>query len=176
MGQINADVHKLMAYVRNLNDALRLSHHDRDLVSQKHMHDVVLGREINLANEQSQSPLYSSEGSVYLQGSLCVDLFQVLEKRSLESYVVAPGADLIEVQHNLGTLGCSLYVSTKEMQYALRFEFYSNPFFIGQAGSLLAELNLALSVLLTDHLVLKAKQEFMVSIGKIALRDSQAQS
>ena len=37
---------------------------------------------------------------------------------------------------------------------------------------MLSEFNLALGVMLSDHLVLKAKQDFMVSIGKIALRDS----
>jgi len=45
---------------------------------------------------------------------------------------------------------------------------------IAQAVALNSEFNVALSVMLTDHMVLKAKQDFMISVGKIALRDSQS--
>lgn len=74
---------------------------------------------------------------------------------------------------NYGQLGSQFYVSTKELEYALQTEFYMSPTFIGQAVAISSEYNLALSVMLTDHLILKQKQDFFVSIGKITLRDSQ---
>lgn len=44
---------------------------------------------------------------------------------------------------------------------------------IAQAVAISSEFNLALSVMFTDYIVLKAKHDFMVSVGKISLRDSQ---
>ena len=136
---------------------------------------MILARGITL-QDQTDSPMHSShqqDGSVYLKGSLCIDLFKIMEKRSLAHFIVNPGANLAEVGDMNGRLGSSLYVSTKELEYALRSEFYVNPHFVGQAIALCSEFNLALSVMHTDHLILKAKQDFMVSIGKITLRDSQ---
>ena len=53
----------------------------------------------------------------------------------------------------------------------MRNEFYADGLST-QAAALCGEFNLALSFLMTDHLILKGKQDFMVSIGKIALRES----
>lgn len=92
--------------------------------------------------------------------------------RTLSSFMVAPGANLIDLRGSLGSLGPSFYVSTKEIDYSLKQECYKNQSFIGQAFSVYSEFNLALSVMLTDHFVLKAKHDFMVSIGKISLRDA----
>ena len=102
-----------------------------------------------------------------------------MEKRQLTSFIVNPGADLVSVfenENSAGQLGCKLYISTKELEYALKTEFYANPYFVAQAISCSAEYNLALSVMLADYLILQSKQEFMVSIGKISLRDSQMSS
>jgi len=65
------------------------------------------------------SPLYSRHNSVFLKGSLCIDLFRVLEKRQLPEFIVNPGADLLDVKSSFGHLGCSLYVSTKELEYVM---------------------------------------------------------
>jgi len=97
-----------------------------------------------------------------------------MEKKQLPDFVVNPGADLLDVKSSFGYLGCSLYVSTKELEYAMHQEFYENKMLIAQATALSSEFNLALSVMLTDHMVLNAKQDFMISVGKIALRDSQS--
>lgn len=49
-----------------------------------------------------------------------------MEKRQLTEFIVNPGADLDDVRNSLGYLGCSLYVSTKELEYVMRQEFYEN--------------------------------------------------
>ena len=81
---------------------------------------------------------------------------------------------MVEVLSNgaNGQLGSKFYVSTNELEYALKSEYYTNHYFVAQAIAGNAEFNLALSVMLSDHLILKAKQDFIVSIGKISLRDS----
>ena len=94
-----------------------------------------------------------------------------MQKKELTEYIVDPGADLVEVSKSYGRLGTALYVSTTELGAAMRNEFYTSGL-IGQASALCGEFNLALSLLMTDHLILRAKQDFMVSIGKIALRES----
>jgi len=78
-----------------------------------------------------------------------------MDKRRLDQFIVNPGSDLIEVMGNYGQLGNQFFVSTKELEYALQTEFYMNPTFIGQAVAISSEYNLALSVMLTDHLILK---------------------
>lgn len=61
-----------------------------------------------------------------MKGSLCIDLFESLEKRQLTQYIVNPGADLIRVLKNgkKGALGCNLYVSTNELEYTMKSECY----------------------------------------------------
>lgn len=110
-----------------------------------------------------------------MKGNMCIDLYKVLAKRSLTSFTVGVGADLVEMDKSgQGLLGSQLYVSTKELEYALRQEFYINQHLVGQAVQICSEFNLALSVMLCDHFVLKAKQDFMIAVGKIALRDAQS--
>ena len=105
---------------------------------------------------QSSSPLYSRDGSIFLKGNLCINLFKVLQKKELTEYIVNPGADLVEVSKSHGRLGSALYVSTTELGAAMRNEFYSSGL-IEQATALCGEFNLALSLLMTDHLILRAK-------------------
>ena len=47
-------------------------------------------------------------------GNLCIDLFKVMEKRQLASYIVNPGADLM-TGLSIGKLGGALYVSPNEL-------------------------------------------------------------
>ena len=49
-----------------------------------------------------------------------------MEKKQLTEFIVNPGADLVNVKNNFKHLGCSLYVSTKELEYAMRQELYEN--------------------------------------------------
>ena len=77
-----------------------------------------------------------------------------------------------ETTDSQGQLGCKLYASSKEFDYALNSEFYENPYFVAQAIACTLEYNLALSVMLSDQFILRSKQDFIVSIGKISLRDS----
>ena len=105
---------------------------------------------------QSSSPLHARDGSIHLKGSLCINLFKVLQKKELSEYILSPGADLVEVSKSHGRLGAALYVSTTELGAAMRNEFYSSGL-IGQATALCGEFNLALSLLMTDHLILRAK-------------------
>lgn len=166
-------MHRLFTFERNLNDLLRFTHQERDCAAQSQFNDAVLSRESTLVGRQSASPLHSRSGSVYLEGTLCFDLARVLQNRPLLSFLTSPGADLMQSRFNMGKLGPSLYVSPQELQYALRYQFYVNPLLIGQAFSLLSEFNLALSVMVTDHLVLEAKKKFIISVGKISIRDGE---
>lgn len=115
-----------MTYSRNLNEILQFEHNERDLEKQRACQDVILGGGIARLQDQSSSPLHSAENSVFLKGSLCIDLFKAVEKRNLTDYILSPGSDLIDVQYNMGDLGCQFYVSTRELEYALRQECYSN--------------------------------------------------
>lgn len=65
-----------------------------------------------------------------------------------------------------GALGSELFISTKELKYTMQKEFFKNIAFIAQTKSVYRELNLCLSWLHTDIELLKAKQEFMLRIGK----------
>ena len=56
---------------------------------------------------------------------------------------------------------------------AMRSEFYSSSSFVAQAVAISSEFNLALSVMLADHFVLRAKHDYLLSVGKITLRDTQ---
>ena len=67
-----------------------------------------------------------------MKGNMCIDLFKVLKKRSLASFTVGVGAELVVMDKSgQGRLGSQLYVSTKELEYALRQEFYKNEHLIG---------------------------------------------
>lgn len=85
---------------------------------------MILGSGIARMQDQSSSPLHSAENSVFLKGSLCIDLFKAMEKKHLADYMLSPSSDLHATKHNLGQLGSSFYVSTKELEYALRQECY----------------------------------------------------
>ena len=94
---------------------LRGRHQERDCAAQNHFNDAVLSRESTLAGRQSASPLHSRSGSVYLEGTLCFDLARVLQSRSYLSFLVSPGADLMQSRFNMGKLGPALYVSPQEL-------------------------------------------------------------
>lgn len=69
---------------------------ERDIQSQKMYNDGLLVRNTSLASLQSHSPLYASNGSVYIQGTMCIELFKVMESRpSLVNFMVSPGAGLL---------------------------------------------------------------------------------
>ena len=160
-----------MNFMRNLNEVLQVSRDERDLEMQKQNHEMIFARGVQ-PNDQASSSLHSRDGSVYLKGSLCIDLFKVMDQRRLDQFMVNPSEDLMDVNSNHGQLGGQFYVSTKELEYAMHAEFYHATHLIGQAVAISTEYNLALSVMLADHLVLKEKLDFLVSIGKITLRDS----
>lgn len=70
-----------------------------------------------------------------------------------------------------GGLGAELYISTKEFEYVLNKEFYTNPHCIKQYKSIFMELNLALSQLHADCELTKSKQEFMLQVSKVTKRE-----
>lgn len=73
----------------------------------------------------------------------------------------------------MGGLGSEFNVSTGELMYVMTREFYNSPPFIQQVRALFMEFNLAMSSLHTDAELVKAKQEFMLQIGRITHRDSK---
>lgn len=72
---------------------------------------------------------------------------------------------------NLGGLGCELFVSTNELQYVMTREFFNSPHFIQQVRALFMEFNFAMSSLHTDTELVRAKQEFVLQVGKVTHRD-----
>ena len=74
---------------------------------------------------------------------------------------------------NYGNFGTELYVNTKELESTMKQEGFSSIRDTPQLKILFNELNLALSVMLSDLLLLKEKHEFQVSVGRISLKEIQ---
>jgi hypothetical protein len=72
---------------------------------------------------------------------------------------------------SLGSLGSEFYISTGELRYVMNREFFNSLYFIEQVRALLMEFNLAMSSLHTDAELVKAKQEFVLQVGRITHRD-----
>jgi len=103
------------------------------------------------------------------------DLNESLSKISLYQLILsASNRGPLDKWRSPGNLGSELYISTSELQYAMRKEFFTSKFFVAQVKAIHMELNLALSTLYTDCELIKAKQEFMLQIGRVTQRDYQS--
>ena len=83
------------------------------------MHNYIFEQNFATHNEQVESPLHT-KSALFLKGLLCIDLSDSLQRTSLIDLVGdTPDTSILLGWSGIGTFGCQLYVSTKELHYAM---------------------------------------------------------
>jgi len=159
---------------QNVNKLIREDSHERDIQLQNDQLQHIHAYHSALVSQNETSTLQVlHDGGIYIDDLFGFDLYAQLARTPLYKLLagsISPVFTAIENQVALwkrpGALGSELFVSTREVKYTMQKEFFLNQAFIAQTQSIFRELNLCMSWLHTDNELLKAKQEFILRIGK----------
>jgi hypothetical protein len=83
---------------------------------QNKIHNSIYGYNLAKHNEQSEAPLFTDNGSVYLKGLMCIDLHRSLSRKSyLDLLQESRHTEESIGWNDHGSFGSQFFVSTSEI-------------------------------------------------------------